>query len=54
MRSGTIRIRADTKAKNGGRWTFSAVWQCPPLNKEWWGLIEGLYKPVIVGGGRRN
>jgi hypothetical protein len=54
MRSGTIRIRADTKAKNSGRWTLSAVWQCPPLNKEWWGLIEGLYKPVIVGGGRRN
>jgi hypothetical protein len=54
LRSGFIRIRADTKAKNGGRWTMAAVWQCPPLNKEWWGLIEGLQKPVIVGGGRRN
>ncbi len=54
VRSGTVRIRADTKAKNGGRWSMAAVWQCPPLNKEWWGLIEGLQKPIIVGGGRKN
>jgi hypothetical protein len=54
VRSGTVRIRADAKAKNGGRWTLAAVWQCPPLNREWWGLIEGLHKPIVVGGGRRN
>jgi hypothetical protein len=48
-RGGEVRIRAEVKAKNGGRWQMVAVWQCPPLNRNMWESVKGLYKPVVVG-----
>jgi hypothetical protein len=53
-RGGEIRIRADVKEKNGGRWQMKAIWNCPPLNRDLWVLNEELYAPVVVGGGRRR
>jgi hypothetical protein len=50
-RGGEIRIRADVKEKNGGRWQMKAIWSCPPLNRDLWVLNEDLYAPVVVGGG---
>jgi hypothetical protein len=35
-RGGIVQIRADVKEKNGGRFQAKAVWQCPPLNKDFW------------------
>ncbi len=48
-RGGEVRIRVEVKAKNGGRWQMVAVWQCPPLNRNMWESVKGLYKPVVVG-----
>jgi hypothetical protein len=53
-RGGEIRIRADVKEKNGGRWQMKAIWNCPPLNKDFVDLCEDLYTPVVVGGGGRR
>ncbi len=50
-RGGEIRIRADVKEKNGGRWQMKAIWSCPPINRDFWALNEDLYAPVVVGGG---
>jgi hypothetical protein len=52
-RGGEIRIRADVKQKNGGRWQMKAVWNCPPLNRDFWDLCDDPYSPAVVGGGRR-
>ena len=54
IRAGETRIKAEIKEKNGGRWQMAAVWQCPPMNRELWHMLEGIYKPVVVGRGGRN
>jgi dihydrofolate reductase len=53
-RNGGIQIRADVKERNGGRFVPKAVWQCPPVNKNLWERITGLYEARLLGGGRRN
>ena len=38
-RAGEVRIRAEVKEKNGGRWQMAAVWKCPPTRGgcgTWW------------------
>jgi hypothetical protein len=54
LRGREVKIRADVKEKNGGRWQMAAIWQCPPLNRGWWDLIQGILKPVVVGKRGRN
>jgi len=49
---GRVRIRVDTKPKEGGRFRLKGVWACPPLNKELWDLMPGLYTPLYVGEGK--
>jgi hypothetical protein len=48
-RGGGVQIRADVKEKNGGRFQAKAVWQCPPLNKDFWEYVNGLYEPRMIG-----
>jgi hypothetical protein len=48
-RGGGIQIRADVKEKNGGRFVPKAVWQCPPLNKDYWEFLSGIFEPKIIG-----
>jgi hypothetical protein len=48
-RGGEIQIRADVKLKNGGRFVPKAFWKCPPLQREFWALITGLFEPRLVG-----
>jgi hypothetical protein len=52
-RGGAVQIRADVKEKNGGRFQLKAVWQCPPLNKDFWEYLNGVYEPTFVSG-RKN
>jgi hypothetical protein len=49
-RGGSVQIRADVKEKNGGRFQAKAVWQCPPLNKDLWEFLNGLFVPKVIGG----
>jgi hypothetical protein len=49
-RGGGVQVRADVKEKNGGRWVAKAVWQCPPLNKDLWECLNGIFTPRIIGG----
>jgi hypothetical protein len=49
-RGGSVQIRADVKEKNGGKFQAKAVWQCPPLNKDLWEFLNGIYVPKIIGG----
>jgi hypothetical protein len=51
---GGVQIRADMKGKNGGRWLAKAVWQCPPLNRELWECLNGLFSPKMIGGRQRE
>jgi hypothetical protein len=53
-RNGEIRLRAEVKEKNGGRWQMKAMWACPPANKEMWSMVKDLWKPVIVAKSSRN
>jgi hypothetical protein len=48
-RGGRVQIRADIKGKNGGRFYPKAVWQCPPLNRDYWDSLNGLYEGRILG-----
>ncbi len=48
-RGGGIQIRADVKEKNGGRFVPKAVWQCPPLNKDYWEFLSGIFEPKLIG-----
>jgi hypothetical protein len=48
-RNGQMQIRADVKLKNGGRFQPKAFWKCPPLQREFWPMIEGLYSPRWAG-----
>jgi hypothetical protein len=49
-RGGAVQIRADVKEKNGGRFQLKAVWQCPPLNRDFWEYLNGVYEPTFVSG----
>ncbi len=49
-RGGCVQIRADVKEKNGGRFQAKAVWQCPPMNKDYWEFINGIFTPRLIGG----
>jgi len=49
---GRVRIKVDTKPKKGGRFRLEGVWACPPLHKELWKLMAGLYTPLYVGEGK--
>jgi len=49
VREGAVQIRVDSKTKNGGKFVMKGVWRCPPLNKELWGDLAGLYTPKVVG-----
>ncbi len=51
-RGGEIQIRADDKEKNGGRWTVKAFWQCPPMERHMWDLLNDIFVPRIVGRSR--
>jgi hypothetical protein len=53
-RGGGVQIRADVKEKNGGRWLAKAVWQCPPLNRDLWECLNGLFTPKMIGGRQRD
>jgi hypothetical protein len=48
VRGGEVQIRTDVKHKDGGRWVTKAFWFCPPLDRELWRLVDGLYEPKIV------
>jgi hypothetical protein len=48
-RNGETQIRADVKEKNGGKWQVKAFWQCPPIEKRMWGMLNGLFTPRLVG-----
>jgi hypothetical protein len=48
-RNGEVQIRADVKEKNGGKWQAKAFWQCPPVEKSMWGMLNGLFTPRVVG-----
>jgi hypothetical protein len=48
-RGGELLIRADVKEKNGGRWQARAFWQCPPMDRNLWELITGIFVPRMVG-----
>jgi len=51
---GKVRIRVDSKPKEGGRFKLKGVWVCPPLKRCYWEEVEGLYNPVRwVGVGGR-
>jgi hypothetical protein len=52
-RDGRIQIRTDAKEKNGGRFQGKAVWQCPPLNRDYWEDITGIYEPRLLGRQRK-
>ena len=54
FRGGSVELRADVKAREGGRWTPKAVWYCPPLNRDLWEFSEGLYDLKILGGYNRE
>ena len=45
---GTVRIRVDTKDKTGSSFMMKGIWMCPPLNRELWEGVEGLYSPQVV------
>jgi hypothetical protein len=49
-RGGSVQIRADVKEKNGGKFQAKAVWQCPPLNKDLWEFLNGIFVPKVIGG----
>jgi hypothetical protein len=51
-RNGEVQIRADVKEKNGGKWQVKAFWQCPPIEKRMWGMLNGIFTPRLVG--RKN
>jgi hypothetical protein len=51
---GTVKIRADTKANVGSTFGMKGIWVCPPLNRELWEEVEGLYSPQVVGKGSRG
>ncbi len=53
-RGGGVQIRADVKEKNGGRWLAKAVWQRPPLNRELWECLNGIFVPKLIGGRQRD
>jgi hypothetical protein len=53
-RNGEVRLRADVKEKNGGRWQMKAMWACPPANKDMWDHVQDLFKPVVVARGSRD
>ncbi len=48
-RGGRVQIRADVKEKNGGRFVPKAVWQCPPLERDLWDSLNGLYEGKTLG-----
>ena len=43
---GQIRIRVESKPKEGGRFQLKGVWACPPLKRCYWEEVKGLYNPV--------
>jgi hypothetical protein len=53
-RNGELRLRADVKEKNGGRWQMKAMWACPPANRDMWDHVQDLFKPVVVARGPRD
>jgi len=46
---GRIQIRADVKPKSGGSFRPKAVWNAPPLCKDYWAQVKNLTKPRIIG-----
>ena len=48
IRGGEVQLRADVKGKDGGRWVAKAFWYCPPLDRNLWELVDGLYTPKLV------
>ena len=43
---GQIRIRVDKKLSGVGRFKLCGEWTCPPLNKELWTAVKGLFDPI--------
>ena len=43
---GKVRIRVDIKPREGGSFRLKGVWVCPPLKREYWGEVKGLYDPI--------
>jgi hypothetical protein len=53
-RNGEVRLRAEVKEKNGGRWQMKAMWACPPACRDMWDNVPNLYRPVVVAKNVRN
>ncbi len=43
---GKVRVRVDTKPRSGGRFRLKGVWACPPLRRDLWEDVPGLYDPI--------
>ena len=53
-RGGEIQLRADVKHRDGGRWMSKAYWFCPPLDRDLWEAVDGLYDPKLVNTNTRG
>jgi len=43
---GQVRIRVETKFNGVGRFRVRGEWACPPLKKELWTEVKGLFDPI--------
>jgi chromosome segregation ATPase len=44
-KEGRVLLRADTKRKQGGKFEGLAYWRAPPIDKEYWSIINGMLEP---------
>ena len=42
-RDGKVQIKAEVKAKAGGKFVLKGVWSCPPLHRYLWDGVADLF-----------
>jgi hypothetical protein len=42
---GRVRLRVDTKGKEGGKFAGLAYWRVPPMDKEYWKRVTSMVEP---------
>jgi hypothetical protein len=50
VRDGVLQVKVEVKPKEGnGRFSLKGVWGCPPLQRQLWETVPGLFKSKLVG-----
>lgn len=47
-RDGHVQLKAEVKAKSGGRYQLKGVWACPPLLRVLWDSVPDLYRSKLA------